>query len=105
MFRTALRNVLAHKARLLMTVLAVMLGVAFVSGTLVFTSTISSALQKSSEKGFTNTDIAITPSDSSANNHNKDGDGPSDWHELPQSLLKKVAKTPGVDQVTGTVSG
>ena len=46
MFRTALRNVFAHKARLLMTVLAVMLGVAFVSGTLVFTETISDAFQK-----------------------------------------------------------
>ncbi|WP_240003599.1 ABC transporter permease [Streptomyces cinnamoneus] len=59
MFRTALRNVLAHKARLLMTVLAVMLGVAFVSGTLVFTSTISDAYRKSSEKGFTGVDVAI----------------------------------------------
>ncbi len=105
MFRTALRNVLAHKARLLMTVLAVMLGVAFVSGTLVFTSTISGALQKSSEKGFTNTDIAITPSDSSDNNSNKGSEKPSEWHELRQSLLTKVAKTPGVDSVTGTVSG
>lgn len=52
MFRTALRNVLAHKARLSMTVLAVMLGVAFVSGTLVFTNTISEAPRKSSAKGF-----------------------------------------------------
>ncbi|MEV0266361.1 FtsX-like permease family protein [Streptomyces sp. NPDC050617] len=105
MFRTALRNVLAHKARLLMTVLAVMLGVAFVSGTLVFTSTITGALQKSSEKGFTNTDIAITPSGSSDNNSNEGTDKPSEWHELRQSLLTKVSKVPGVDSVTGTVSG
>ncbi|MFE7116208.1 ABC transporter permease [Streptomyces sp. NPDC057654] len=105
MFRTALRNVLAHKARLLMTVLAVMLGVAFVSGTLVFTSTISGALQKSSEKGFTNTDIAITTSDSSDNNRNEGTDKPDDWHQLPQSLLTKVSKVPGVDAVTGTVGG
>ena len=40
MLRTALRNVLAHKARLVMTVLAVCLGVAFVSGTLVFADTV-----------------------------------------------------------------
>ncbi|MEV0277656.1 FtsX-like permease family protein [Streptomyces sp. NPDC050610] len=105
MFRTALRNVLAHKARLLMTVLAVMLGVAFVSGTLVFTSTITGALQKSSEKGFTNTDIAIKPSDSPDNNSNKDSDKPGEWHELRQSLLTKIAKAPGVDSVTAGVSG
>lgn len=36
MFRTALRNVLAHKARLVMIALAVLLGVAFVSGTPIF---------------------------------------------------------------------
>ncbi|MGW0580391.1 ABC transporter permease, partial [Streptomyces sp. NPDC002920] len=61
MFRTALRNVLAHKARLMMTVLAVMLGVAFVSGTLVFTNTLSNALQNSSAKGFDQVDVAVYP--------------------------------------------
>ena len=61
MFRTALRNVLAHKARLMMTVLAVMLGVAFVSGTLVFTNTLSAAYQKSSAKGFDQVDVAVRP--------------------------------------------
>ena len=45
MLRTALRNVLAHKARLMMTALAVMLGVAFVSGTLVFTDTVGDAFK------------------------------------------------------------
>lgn len=43
MLRMALRSVLAHKARLLMTMIAVMLGVAFVSGTLVFTESVSAA--------------------------------------------------------------
>ncbi|MBU6534942.1 ABC transporter permease [Streptomyces sp. NPDC057245] len=61
MFRTALRNVLAHKTRLLMTVLAVMLGVAFVSGTLVFTNSISQAYEKSSAKGFATVDVSVRP--------------------------------------------
>lgn len=58
MFRTALRNVLAHKARLLMTVLAVMLGVAFVSGTLVFTDTLGNALRNQSAKSYD--DVAVS---------------------------------------------
>ncbi|GGP65853.1 ABC transporter permease [Streptomyces abikoensis] len=100
MFRTALRNVLAHKARLLMTVLAVMLGVAFVSGTLVFTSTISDAFQKSSEKGFTNVDVAVQP-------HRGSGDenAPGATPRLSQSLLDQAAKVPGAASATGTVSG
>ncbi|MDK1475786.1 ABC transporter permease [Streptomyces sp. 549] len=96
MLRTALRNVLAHKARLLMTVLAVLLGVAFVSGTLVFTSTVSDAFQKSSEKGFDHVDVAVQPG----------ADADSDARTpVDQELLDKVAALPGTDQATGTISG
>ncbi|MFE1840833.1 ABC transporter permease [Streptomyces sviceus] len=100
MFRTALRNVLAHKARLLMTVLAVMLGVAFVSGTLVFTNTISEAYQKSSAKGFDQVDVAVTAK-SEADKGNTIGKS----HELTQSLLDKSAEVPGAANAIGVVSG
>ncbi|MFE0190815.1 ABC transporter permease [Streptomyces sp. NPDC058989] len=100
MFRTALRNVLAHKARLLMTVLAVMLGVAFVSGTLVFTSTISDAFQASSQKGYDNVDVAIQPKSPD------DGSGaPGAAPHLDQKLLDRAGRVPGAASVTGTVSG
>ncbi|MYT29389.1 MULTISPECIES: ABC transporter permease [unclassified Streptomyces] len=100
MFRTALRNVLAHKARLLMTVLAVMLGVAFVSGTLVFTSTISDALQASSRKGFDNVDVAIQR----GGTDRADG-APGARSALDQKLLDKAAHLPGAASATGSVSG
>ncbi|MBB1246374.1 ABC transporter permease, partial [Streptomyces durbertensis] len=98
MFRTALRNVLAHKARLLMTVLAVMLGVAFVAGTLVFTSTLSSAFQKSSEKGFAQVDVALRPDESAH-------EGPGDAARLSQELLEKAERLPGTGGALGEVSG
>ncbi|TJZ42510.1 ABC transporter permease [Streptomyces piniterrae] len=100
MFRTALRNVLAHKARLLMTVLAVMLGVAFVSGTLVFTSTISDAYQNSSQKGFDNVDVAIQPKSSDS-----PSGAPGAAPRLDQKLLDAAARVPGAASATGTVSG
>src|SRR5690349_16255787 len=100
MFRTALRNVLAHKARLLMTVLAVMLGVAFVSGTLVFTNTLSDAYQKSSAKGFDHVDVAIRP-DGGGGRHDVPGEGP----ELTSALLDKAARVRGADSAIGVVSG
>ncbi|MFF4351454.1 ABC transporter permease [Streptomyces sp. NPDC001530] len=100
MFRTALRNVLAHKARLLMTVLAVMLGVAFVSGTLVFTNTISDAYQKSSAKGFDQVDVAIQP-ESQAD----EGDRIGKTAKLTQPLLDKAAKVPGAASAIGVVNG
>ncbi|MEG3627144.1 ABC transporter permease [Streptomyces poriticola] len=100
MFRTALRNVLAHKARLLMTVLAVLLGVAFVSGTLVFTNTISGAYQNSSAKGFDHVDVAVTPGFQDA-----EGDRVGKPHELTDALLDEAAQVPGAASATGVVQG
>ncbi|MEV1068334.1 ABC transporter permease [Streptomyces sp. NPDC050263] len=100
MFRTALRNVLAHKARLLMTVLAVMLGVAFVSGTLVFTNTLSGALQNSSAKGFDHVDVAVT-----AGYQPDVGDRVVKTPELTQSMVEQSAKVPGAASAIGVVSG
>ncbi|MGW7168403.1 ABC transporter permease [Streptomyces sp. NPDC054884] len=100
MFRTALRNVLAHKARLLMTVLAVMLGVAFVSGTLVFTNTLSNALQNSSAKGFDQVDVAVT-----AESQPDVGDRIVKTPDLTHALLEQSAKVPGAASATGVVTG
>ncbi|MFB7196979.1 ABC transporter permease [Streptomyces sp. NPDC056240] len=100
MFRTALRNVFAHKARLLMTVLAVMLGVAFVSGTLVFTNTISDAFQKSSAKGFDQVDVAVTPKTAESK-----GDRVAKEPKLTQATLDRATKTPGAASAIGVVSG
>ncbi|MDX6312811.1 MAG: putative transport system permease protein, partial [Streptomyces sp.] len=91
MFRTALRNVLAHKARLLMTVLAVMLGVSFVAGTLVFTDTIGDAFKKSSAKSHRSVSVAITPDSGST--------------YLSDRLLTAVRALPGTQSATGSVSG
>ncbi|MDT0346857.1 ABC transporter permease [Streptomyces litchfieldiae] len=101
MLRTALRNVLAHKARLLMTTLAVLLGVAFVSGTLVFTATISEAFQRSSQEGLTHVDVAVQPDDDSDAVESTPGDPAN----LPQDLLDAAGALPGVASVTGEVSG
>ncbi|MFF8846627.1 ABC transporter permease [Streptomyces sp. NPDC015127] len=97
MFRTALRNVLAHKARLLMTVLAVMLGVAFVSGTLVFTDTLGNAYRKQSAKSYDNVAVAVTtyadPDDSRKN------------PGIDDRTLDRIRGLDGVAGATGRVSG
>jgi putative ABC transport system permease protein len=97
MFRTALRNVLAHKARLLMTVLAVMLGVAFVSGTLVFTDTLSSAFRNQSAKSYDNVAVAVT-SYADANDAEQEPG-------LSQRTVDRIGKLDGVASVTGRVDG
>ncbi|MEU6810830.1 ABC transporter permease [Streptomyces sp. NPDC046831] len=100
MLRTALRTVFAHKARLLMTVLAVMLGVAFVSGTLVFTNTISDAYRKSSAKGFDQVDVAVEPAYQEGS-----GDRLGKRAELTSAELDKSARVPGAASAVGVVRG
>ncbi|MFJ8534388.1 ABC transporter permease [Streptomyces sp. NPDC093591] len=97
MFRTALRNVLAHKARLLMTVLAVMLGVAFVSGTLVFADTLSNAFRNQSAKSYDDVAVAITSYG--------DSDNPEEEPGLSRKTLDKISALDGVDAAYGRVDG
>ncbi|MFV2117912.1 ABC transporter permease [Streptomyces sp. Act-28] len=97
MFRTALRNVLAHKARLLMTVLAVMLGVAFVSGTLVFTDTLDQAFTRQAVKSYDDVAVAVTST--------ADPDDPKQEPGISRATLDRIAAVPGVAAVAGRVEG
>ncbi|MGW4228570.1 ABC transporter permease [Streptomyces sp. NPDC004980] len=96
MFRTAVRNILAHKARLLMTVLAVMLGVAFVSGTLVFTDTLGNAFRNQSAKSYDKIAVAVTT-------YAERGD--DETAAVDAATLKKIQGLDGVAEATGRVSG
>ncbi|GLI01768.1 ABC transporter permease [Phytohabitans aurantiacus] len=97
MVRAALRNVFAHKARLLMTALAVTLGVAFVAGTLVFAGSITGAYAESSKKSFDHLDVRIRP----VVGFGELGSG----RLLGQETLDRARALPGVSAATGTASG
>ncbi|MFD7028120.1 ABC transporter permease [Streptomyces sp. NPDC059917] len=101
MFRTALRNVLAHKARLLMTVLAVTLGVAFVSGTLVFTDTLKKSLSSQSAKSYDGVAVSVT-----SYGQTRGDDGQKEGEPgISQATLGKVSQVAGVASVTGRATG
>ncbi|MEU6175724.1 ABC transporter permease [Streptantibioticus parmotrematis] len=102
MFRTAVRNVFAHKARLLMTLLAVLLGVAFVSGTLVFTDTIGTAYKNQATTSYAGTAVGITsypdPDGSGGDGHQRD-------LGVSAATVQHIAALPGVATATGRVDG
>ncbi|WP_432143464.1 ABC transporter permease [Streptomyces sp. bgisy084] len=99
MLSTALRNVLAHKARLLMTVLAVCLGVAFVSGTLVFADSTAAAYQAAASRNFTDIAVSVTATDPPPGTS---ADEPS---PLTDTLARKLTTVPGVAAVRPSVDG
>ncbi|WP_030025249.1 ABC transporter permease [Streptomyces monomycini] len=103
MFRTALRNVLAHKARLMMTALAVLLGVAFVSGTLVFSDTVGEAVKKASAKSFQ--DVAVSVQATSGDAPPIPEDGQNRTTLLTDRLADQVRSLPGVATVHANVQG
>ncbi|GHC39839.1 ABC transporter permease [Streptomyces cinnamoneus] len=100
MLRTALRNVLAHKARQAMTVLAVCLGVAFVSGTLVFADSTAAAHRAAASKNFAGIAVTVTAKESPSGS-------PADQQTgvLDDALVRKLAAVPGVAAVRPSADG
>ncbi|GAA2142708.1 ABC transporter permease [Kitasatospora kazusensis] len=102
MLRTALRNVLAHRARLVMTALAITLGVAFVSGTLVFGDTVTQALRGASARNFADVAVSVQA------RVRWDTDGTANGGRsttLTAELADRVRTVPGVTSVRPTVNG
>ncbi|MFJ8212811.1 ABC transporter permease [Streptomyces sp. NPDC096033] len=99
MLRTALRNVLAHKARLAMTVLAVCLGVAFISGSLVFAESATAAYRASMARNYAGTAVTVDPKYPLG--------APADQREsaLDDALVAKLAAVPGVAAARPAVDG
>jgi putative ABC transport system permease protein len=91
MFRTTLRSLWSHKRRLISTCIAVLLGVAFMAGTLVLTGTINRVFDALFNDAFAGTDALVR------------GDvlfesefGPSERRPLPEETVEAVRD---IDQV------
>ncbi len=67
MRRVSLRNLAAHKVRLVLTVLSVVLGTSFVAGSIIFTATISSGFDAIFDKVAIGVDTRLSPEDSRSN--------------------------------------
>ncbi|ARF57482.1 ABC transporter permease [Streptomyces gilvosporeus] len=107
MLRTALRNVLAHKARLMMTALAVLLGVAFVAGTLIFSDTVGEAVKNASAKNLKDVAVSVQatnddPATPDAGKAGKDGKRAT---ALDDRLADRIRALPGVASVRSDVTG
>ncbi|MFD8411459.1 ABC transporter permease [Streptomyces sp. NPDC059650] len=99
MLRTALRNVLAHKARLTMTVLAVCLGVAFISGSLVFADSTAAAYRASLSKDYAGIAVTVDPK------YPPGTPAGERTTVLDDALVARLAAVPGVAAARPTVDG
>jgi putative ABC transport system permease protein len=92
----ALRGLWARKVRALLTIFAVFLGVAFVSGSYILTDTIFAAFDEIFNESLKGTSVVITAENPV---EQENGEIPT----VPAALLTKVEKTPGVRLAAGAI--
>ena len=100
MIRVALRGLAGRKLRAFLTALAIVLGVAMVSGTFVLTDMIDSAFDDIFTESYANTDAYISGKSAIDSFQGDQVAAPS----VPAALLPKVRKLPDVLAAAGTVA-
>ncbi len=90
MFKTTLAGLFAHKLRLLLTSLAITLGVGFIAGTFVLTDTIDAGFNRAFAADAAKVDVVVLPRDAD---------------QLPRETLDKVRAVPGVRDAQPVISG
>jgi len=99
MIRIAWRSLIAHKLRSFLTALAILLGVAMISGTYVFTDQIDRAFDEIFTEAYRATDVTVTPKVSFG------GDYGVMLAGLPESMVEDVRAVDGVAEAYGYVAG
>ena len=96
MFRLAVRSMLAKKRRLFATAMSVMLGIAFLAGTFVFTDTIQRTFDDLFESIYAETDTIVRAGTSVESDM-----GMVQRGRIPESTIETVAAVDGVAEAEG----
>ncbi len=99
MWKTTIKGLLAHKLRMMLTALAVVLGVGFIAGTYVLTDTINSTFDNLFSDVTRGVDVYVR-----AENSFEVQEGGS-RKPISENLLSKVMAVDGVDRAAGSVFG
>ena len=83
MLKLSVRSIMAHKLRLLLSVVAVMLGTAFGAGSMMFTASLNAVFDSTVEDTFAGVDAVITPD--------------------PAAIMAEVAQNPGAADSFGGI--
>lgn len=97
--RTSMRNFFAHKGRMALSAVAVLLSVAFVCGTLVFTDTMNTTFDKLF--AATSSDVTVSAKGASDTGETTADNGKPPV--MPASVLDRVRKVQGVKSAEGSV--
>ena len=102
MLRVSLRNLLVNKLRLLLTVMAVVVGVSFVSGTFVLSDTMVKAFDELYTGLTSGTDVVVRAQSAYDADVTTTG---GQLRPLDESIVDTVRAVPGVEVAEGSVFG
>ncbi len=102
MWKVTVKGLLAHKLRLALTALAIVLGVTFVSGTLVLTDTLHSTFTTLFGHVYQNVDFEVRGKAAFDQNS---ATGGVYRNPIPQSIVTTIRDVPGVGFAEGNVTG
>jgi putative ABC transport system permease protein len=100
MIRVALKGLWGRKLRTVLTAMAIVLGVAMISGTYILTDTITASFTKVVDGSFENADAVISGKVAFKNNESSTATTPA----FPESVLASVKRLPDVAAAAGAVS-
>jgi putative ABC transport system permease protein len=100
MWNATIKGLLAHKLRLALTSLAIVLGVTFVSGTLVLTDTLSHTFTTLFGNVYHNVDFEVRAKAAFSGSN-----GATTRKLIPESLAATVSAVPGVAYAAGEAGG
>lgn len=101
MLRTALKSLFARKLRLLLTATAIMLGTAFITGTLVLTDTSTQLFDDQFAQATAGVDVIVRE----AAEFGAAMGVEVERNPVPAEVLASIRATPGVAEAEGTVRG
>ncbi|MEV0647255.1 FtsX-like permease family protein [Phytomonospora sp. NPDC050363] len=96
MLRATFKSLLSRKARLLLSGIAIILGVAFITGSLVMRASFGSSIESMFTTAFESVDVQVTSENSNPVTGQPD--------PIPESVVSQVQSVEGVSGATGLVS-
>ncbi|HEX5799941.1 MAG TPA: FtsX-like permease family protein [Gaiellaceae bacterium] len=99
MTKVALRSMAGRKLRTALTALAIVLGVAMMSGAYVLTDTIDAAFDTIFVESYAGTDAVVSGKDAGISFEGESAQAPP----IPEETLERVREVDGVDVATGAV--
>jgi len=98
-WRVTIKGLLAHKLRLALTGLAIVLGVTFIAGTFVLTDTLHNTFDSLFGNVYQNIDFQVRGVAQFGSG------GTATRNPVPESLVATVQRVPGVEAAEGSVTG